>query len=254
MLVDIRAIRIRLIACQRTPTQRPFLRFSGTLHFSGLYINPLVYVCLVISIGLLVDFLMHIILRYYESTEATREDKVKDTLRTMGASILVGGLSTCLGVIPLAFASSTILKTVFISFIAMVTLGVGHGLILLPVLLSCFGPTVSIHMNHEVLANKLRDAEKSDFDTSSDDGAAGSPLSQTSSSNVQLMSNANPSWCKLNFDSAEATILAFMTDVSNTPGKPVHNIDRDDLKSGTSSPREASNSGLPIVWESDDGL
>ena len=91
---------------------------------------------------------MHIILRYYESEGDTREEKVKETLRTIGASILVGGLSTCLGVIPLAFASSAILKTVFISFIAMVTLGVAHGLILLPVLLSYMGPIVCVRMTN----------------------------------------------------------------------------------------------------------
>lgn len=101
------------------------------------------------SVGLLVDFLMHIILRYYEAEGKTREDKVKETLRTMGSSILVGGLSTCFGVIPLAFSSSAILRTVFTAFISMVTIGVGHGLILLPVLLSFLGPTACINLrNH----------------------------------------------------------------------------------------------------------
>ncbi|CAB9500204.1 Pick C1-like protein 1 [Seminavis robusta] len=132
-----------------------YVDLLGTIQFAGLAINPLTYVCLVISIGLLVDFLMHIILRYYESAETTREAKVKDTLRTMGASILVGGLSTCLGVVPLAFSSSGILKTVFISFIAMVTLGIGHGLILLPVLLSYWGPTVCVRMNQQDLEREL---------------------------------------------------------------------------------------------------
>jgi len=98
---------------------------------------------------------MHIILRYYESTEPTRDAKVKDTLRTMGASILVGGLSTCLGVVPLAFSSAQVLKTVFISFTAMVTLGLAHGLILLPVLLSYLGPTVCIRLNHQGLRKQL---------------------------------------------------------------------------------------------------
>ncbi|CAB9506448.1 Pick C1-like protein 1 [Seminavis robusta] len=120
----------------------------GMLQFAGLSINPLTYICLVISVGLLVDFIMHIILRYYESTKPTREEKVKDTLRTMGASILVGGLSTCLGVVPLAFSTNGIIQTVFIMFIAMVSLGLAHGLILLPVLLSYVGPTVCIKPGH----------------------------------------------------------------------------------------------------------
>ena len=83
---------------------------------------------------------MHIMLRYYESEEATREKKVKDTLQTMGVSILVGGMSTFLAVIPLAFSTSAIIGTVFTAFFSMVTLGVAHGLIFLPVVLSIFGP------------------------------------------------------------------------------------------------------------------
>ena len=90
---------------------------QGTLQFAGLYINVVTYVCLVISIGLLVDFLMHILLRYYESKGATREEKVKETLQTMGASIMLGGLSTFLGVIPLAWSTSAVLRTVFTAFL-----------------------------------------------------------------------------------------------------------------------------------------
>ena len=108
------------------------------------------YVCLVLSIGLLVDFNVHILLRYYESKETTREAKVKDTLCTMGSSLFVGALSTCLGVIPLAFSTSGILKTVFVSFIAMVTLGIGHGVILLPVVLSICGPVSCVGVDSAV--------------------------------------------------------------------------------------------------------
>jgi Patched family len=66
---------------------------------------------------------------------------VRDMLETMGPSVLVGGLSTFLGVVPLAFSSNEVNKIIFISFFAMVTLGIGHGLIFLPVVLSLVGPT-----------------------------------------------------------------------------------------------------------------
>ncbi|CAB9528936.1 Pick C1-like protein 1 [Seminavis robusta] len=117
-----------------------YIDLLGTMQVAGLHINAVTYVCLVISIGLIVDFLLHINLRYYESTFKTRDGKVKDTLETMGSSILLGGLSTFLGVIPLAFSSSTILRTVFTSLVSMVVLGVAHGLVLLPVVLSVIGP------------------------------------------------------------------------------------------------------------------
>ena len=89
---------------------------------------------------------MHILLRYYETTGKTRHEKVKETLETMGASILLGGLTTFIGVIPLAFSTTTIFMVVFKSFLAMVCLGCGVGLTLLPVLLSLIGPVVSAQL------------------------------------------------------------------------------------------------------------
>lgn len=116
-----------------------YIEMLGILQIFGYAINVVTYVILVVSIGLLVDFIMHILLRYYESEYDTREEKVKDALGTMGASILVGGLSTFLGVTPLLFSASEILSTVCIAFLAMVFLGVTHGLIVLPVILSYIG-------------------------------------------------------------------------------------------------------------------
>ena len=91
------------------------------------------------SIGLLVDFVMHVLLRYYE-VKGTRREKTIEMLRTMGSSILVGGISTFLGTMPLAFSSTRIFYTIFVTFLGIVTIGMGHGLILLPVILSTIGP------------------------------------------------------------------------------------------------------------------
>lgn len=73
---------------------------------------------------------------------------MKDMLKTMGVSILVGGLSTFLAVIPLAFSTSAIISTVFTAFFSMVTLGVAHGLIFLPVILSIVGPTMTPRLQY----------------------------------------------------------------------------------------------------------
>jgi len=121
-----------------------YIDLMGFLQFTGNALNVVSYFGLVISIGLLVDFLMHMLLRYHECPGETREDKVKAALKSMGVSVLVGGLSTMLGVLPLAFSSSELMRTVFTAFMGMVVLGVSHGLIVLPVVLSLVGPTADI--------------------------------------------------------------------------------------------------------------
>lgn len=116
-----------------------YVDLLGVLQWAGVSINPVSYVTLVLSIGLMVDFLMHMLLRYYEAS-GNRVQKVKETLETMGVSIMIGGISTFLGTLPLAFSTSEIYTTVFIAFLGLVLLGLAHGLILLPVLLSLVGP------------------------------------------------------------------------------------------------------------------
>ena len=111
------------------------------------------------SIGLLIDFIMHILLRYYESPEKTKEAKIRDTIKSMGAALILGGLSTCLGVLPLAFSSSKLLRTLFTTFIGMLFLGLSHGLIFLPVVLSLVGTTdcIRIDCKEDVTSSPQKD-------------------------------------------------------------------------------------------------
>merc|ERR1712194_756901 len=127
-----------------------YINYLGTLQLFGMHVNGIFYICIVVAIGLLVDFLMHVLLKYYETSPTkSRDDRVKETLETMGASILLGGFTTFLGVIPLVFSSTKIFFTVFLAFFAMILLGVTHGLIFLPVVLSLVGPTTGIAVHEE---------------------------------------------------------------------------------------------------------
>jgi len=123
-----------------------YIDLLGFMQMAGIYINAVSYIGLTMSIGLLVDFIMHCLLRYYE-VPGNRREKCIEMLRTMGASILLGGLSTFLGTMLLVFASSDIFYTIFIVFFGIVVLGVSHGLILLPVVLSIIGPEDQVTMS-----------------------------------------------------------------------------------------------------------
>jgi predicted RND superfamily exporter protein len=126
----------------------------------GIHVNAVSYIALVMSIGLLVDYIMHVLLRYYESS-GNRKDKTVEMLKTMGASVFIGGLSAFLGILPLAFSSSEIFTSAIflsLSFLGLVTLGCAHGLILVPVILSTFSPEDEIRkgtrkrLDHQVSA------------------------------------------------------------------------------------------------------
>jgi Niemann-Pick C1 protein len=116
-----------------------YIDLLGVLQWAGAHVNPVSYIAMVMSIGLLVDYAMHLLLRFFESP-GNRKEKTVEMLRTMGASIIIGGISTFLGTLPLVFSTSEIFKTVFYAFLGLVTVGCGHGLILLPVILSTIGP------------------------------------------------------------------------------------------------------------------
>jgi uncharacterized membrane protein YdfJ with MMPL/SSD domain len=135
----------------------------------GISINAVSSVILVMSIGLMVDFLVHVLMKYYES-DGNRREKTINMMRTMGSSILVGGISTFLGTLPLLFSKSHIFKTVLVAFLGLTTLGVGHGLILLPVLLATFGTEeVASTKGHHGLEGPLVSTVPTDEEGSGDD-------------------------------------------------------------------------------------
>ena len=129
----------------------------GVMYLCNLAINPVTYISIIVSIGLMVDYVFHVVLRYFESQELSRQRKVVDVLTTMGASVLIGGTSTVLGSVPLAFSQSEIFFSVFIVFFSFVVLSLAHGLLFVPVVLSIFGPNDGINDRVHLIANTRKD-------------------------------------------------------------------------------------------------
>ena len=118
-----------------------YVELMALLHLVDVAINGVSAIGLVMSIGLVVDYNAHIVMTYYESKEAnSRDERVRKTLKTMGPSVLLGGFTTFLGVLPLSFTGSEAFRTFFYTFLGITSLSSLHGMIFVPVVLSLVGP------------------------------------------------------------------------------------------------------------------
>ena len=95
---------------------------------------------LIIAIGLCVDYSSHIAHRFLIEPGASRDDRLVSTLTNMGPAVLNGGVTTTLAFILLANSQSHVFITFFKVFFLVVSFGLYHGLIVLPVVLSLLGP------------------------------------------------------------------------------------------------------------------
>ena len=90
--------------------------------------------------GLAVDYAAHIAHFFMTAKEGDRNERVRQTLINIGPAVLNGGFSTFLAFILLMTSKSYVFKTFFKIFFLVVTFGVYHGLVFLPVTLSLIGP------------------------------------------------------------------------------------------------------------------
>ena len=118
------------------------------IYFWGERINFLTLVCLVLGLGLSVDYSAHIAHTYLLVEGPADMDKgdkriykSRVALSQMGSSVAHGGMSTFLAVIVLAGARSYFFRLFFKSFFGIVVFGLLNGFILLPIILSFIGPT-----------------------------------------------------------------------------------------------------------------
>ncbi|KAH8738780.1 hypothetical protein FG386_000571 [Cryptosporidium ryanae] len=106
----------------------------------GLHLNMLTMVNLIMSIGISVDYSTHICHCFAHCSGNDRNTRVIETLGLMGIPIFHGAMSTQFAVTVLAFSDSYVLQTFYKMMTLVVCIGICYGAIILPVILTIFGP------------------------------------------------------------------------------------------------------------------
>lgn len=116
------------------------LGVAGYMSLWDVNLDSISMINLIMCIGFSVDFTAHICYSYMSSKCRRPGDKVKEALYSLGMPIVQGATSTILGCIGLLLADSYIFLVFFKMIFLVIFFGAMHGLFLLPVLLSLFGP------------------------------------------------------------------------------------------------------------------
>lgn len=112
----------------------------GLMHLWNVALSSITTVQVILSVGLCVDFTVHISHAFMAATGKNRNERVSAALNKVGVPILNGALSSILGIIMLASAHSYIFVSFFKTMLLVIVLGLFHSLLVLPVLLSFIGP------------------------------------------------------------------------------------------------------------------
>lgn len=131
---------------------------AGYMALWKVNLDSISMINLIMCIGFSVDFTAHICYAYMSSKAKTPNEKVRECLYALGLPILQGSVSTILGVLALVLAESYIFLVFFKMVFLVVFFGAMHGMFLLPVLLSLFGPGSCKEEKDEM---KLSSVEKS---------------------------------------------------------------------------------------------
>ncbi|XP_072244392.1 NPC1-like intracellular cholesterol transporter 1 [Leuresthes tenuis] len=117
----------------------------GVMTLWSIDYNAVSLINLVTAVGISVEFVSHMTRSFALSTKLTHVERAMEATANMGSAVFAGVAMTNLpGILVLAFAKAQLIQIFFFRLNLVITLlGMAHGLIFLPVLLSYFGPGVN---------------------------------------------------------------------------------------------------------------
>uniref|UniRef100_A0A4X2LSS8 Patched 2 n=1 Tax=Vombatus ursinus TaxID=29139 RepID=A0A4X2LSS8_VOMUR len=122
------------------------MELFGIMGFLGIKLSAIPVVILVASVGIGVEFTAHVALGFLTAT-GSRDVRSAQALEHMFAPVMDGAVSTLLGLLMLAGSDfDFIVRYFFVVLTVLTGLGLLHGLVLLPVLLSILGPPPQVSL------------------------------------------------------------------------------------------------------------
>ncbi|CAD6194290.1 unnamed protein product [Caenorhabditis auriculariae] len=128
----------------------------GGLALLGSDLDSVSMGCIVMAIGLAVDYSVHICYRYHRSEYLKASEKVTDTLASVGWPITQAVLSTMFGLAVTSFVPAYLVRVFFQTVYLVNIIGLLHALVWLPQLISALDPCerVPLRIRHQLMQKK----------------------------------------------------------------------------------------------------
>ncbi|KII69989.1 Niemann-Pick C1 protein [Thelohanellus kitauei] len=114
----------------------------GYMHWTGMNLNPVSLVNLIMLVGINVEFLSHIGRSYLFSRSTSRLQRAVSAFVETGSAVFVGiTLTKVLGIAVLSITKSELFKEYYFKmYMGAILIAALHGLVALPIILSYVGP------------------------------------------------------------------------------------------------------------------